>query len=338
LGVTLNMRHPKGKDLFRRLLPLADVVTDNYTATTLEDWGFGFEAMRAINPRIIYVQSPGFGKLGPYRDYRSYGPLAAAVAGLTEMSGLPDRLPCGWGFSYLDVVAPWYISLAVLAALNRRQRTGTGVHVDLSQVGPGFLLSGTAILDHAAHGRVYQRTGNRSPDRPAAPHGAYRCKGYDRWIALACFDETQWQALVRLMGDPSWAADPRFATLEARCANQDALDAEVEAWTRTQERYELMGRLQAAGVPAGVVQDASDRAERDPHLRARGFFAEVDHSEIGRHVVEGVPGQWSRTQPHPEGPIGRGAPCYGEDNRRVYGGLLGLTDDEIDALAAEEVI
>jgi crotonobetainyl-CoA:carnitine CoA-transferase CaiB-like acyl-CoA transferase len=338
LGISLNLHDPRGKDLFRRLVPTADVVTDNFTATTLEDWGLGYKDLCKLRPDIIRVQSPGFGRLGPKHEYRSYGPIAAAVSGLTHMSGLPDRPPSGWGFSYLDVVAPWYISMAVIAALNVRKRTGKGQYIDLSQVGPGFLHSGTAILDFAAHGRIYERSGNRAQHPRVAPHNTYRCKGYDRWIAITCETEAQWRALKEVMGHPAWAEDPAYATAEGRFAAQDTLDPQIEAWTRTQERYELMAQLQEAGVPAGVCQDTRDRYERDPQLRERGFYAEVDHSEVGRHEVEGVPAQWSRTQPHPEGPHLRGAPCYGEDNRRIFRDLLGLSDREVDKLAAENII
>src|SRR5438477_220753 len=153
------MRHPKGKDLFRRLVATADVVVDNFTASTLEDWGFGWEVLKSIKPDIIYLQAPGFGRAGPYADYRSYGPTAGAIS---------------------------------------------------------------------------------------------------------CYAEAQWRALAAAMGNPAWAAEPRFATLDARLANQDALDEKISAWTLGQERYALMESLQRAGVPAAACQDTSDRYDRDP--------------------------------------------------------------------------
>lgn len=337
-GISLNMHHPKGKELFRRMLTSADVVADNFTATTLAGWGFGYEAMRAIKPGIIYLQAPGFGYLGPYRDYRTYGPTAAAISGLTDMAGLPDRIPVGYGFSYMDVVAPYYLAMAVMAALRRRNRTGEGAWIDGAQVGASFLQTGTAILDWSANRRPYQRTGNRSPWIAAAPHGAYRCQGDDAWIALACFDEPSWQRLVGLMGSPGWAHEPRFATLAARVEHQDALDQLVEAWTRPRERYGLMAELQAAGIPAGVCQDAADRVNNDPQLAHRGYIVEVPHSELGHYRVEGAVGRFSETQPTPMGVVGRGAPCYGEDNYLIYEKLLGLSREEVDALTAEKVL
>jgi len=338
LGISLNLRHPRGKELFRRLLPKADVVLDNYTADTLKDWGFGYDAMDAIRPGIIYVQSPGFGFRGPYRDYRSYGPTAAAVAGITHMAGLPDRYPCGWGFSYMDVVTPWNIAIAVLACLRYRARTGKGQWIDLSQAGPGFLLTGTALLDYAVNGREYVRTGNRSPYLPAAPHGAYPCAGEDAWIAIACFGDADWRRMVEALGNPDWAEQPRFGTLEGRLANQDALDVCLGETTRGWDRYALMKKLQRAGVAAGVCQTPADRFDTDPQHQARGEYRMVSHAELGEYAIEEVPSRWSRTQPHTGGPEGRGAPGYGEHNASVYGDLLGLSADDLTALRAEDVI
>ena len=338
LGVSLNMHHPQGKELFREMLPLADVVTDNYTAQTLERWGFGYEEMRKVKPDIIYVQAPGFGKLGNYRDFRSYGPIAGGVSGLQFMSGLPDRASCGYGFSYLDVGGPWFIVMAVMSALHLRAKTGRGQHVDLSQVGPGFLLTGTAILDYTANGRHYERSGNRAPYTKAAPHGVYRTQGEDNWIAIAVSTDEEWRAFCHAIGDPEWTDDPRFASRESRYENQDALDARVTAWTQDRERYEVMDLLQKSGVPAGVCEDTKDRTELDEQLIHRGYMQQVDHTEVGKYRVEGIVGRWSETQPHAEGSIGWGAPCYGEHNHRVFGDLLGLGPSDVGKLAEQGVI
>ncbi len=337
-GISLNLHHPKGKDLFRQLVRTADVVVDNFTATTLEQWGFGWTQLKEIKPDIVYVQAPGFGKQGPYRDFRSYGPTASAMSGLTWLGGLPDRYPCGYGFSYMDVLGPYFLAMAVLAALRQRNRTGNGVYVDSSQVGPAFLLTGTTILDWSAHGRRYQRNGNRSTAIKAAPHGAYRCRGDEKWIAIACSAEAHWQGLTQVMGRPAWAGEARYSTLDRRYEHQDELDGRIETWTRGQERYDLMERLQAAGVPAGVCQDTRDRYENDPQLRHRGYFVQVPHSEVPAYDVEGHPGRFTETQPTPLGRSGRGSACYAEDNHRIYTELLGLNEAELDSLRAEEAI
>ena len=151
----------------------------------------------------------------------------------------------------MDVCGPYFVAMATMMALRQRDRTKKGVWVDSSQAGPAFLLTGTSIMDWSANGRSYERSGNRSAYELAAPHGAYRCRGDDMWIAIACRDDAEWDGLVAEMGGPEWAASPQFATLTDRYENQDDLDAHIEAWTIQQERYDLMERLQARGVPAG---------------------------------------------------------------------------------------
>ena len=156
----------------------------------------------------------------------------------------------------------------MLAALYRREQTGLGTYIDASQVEVGLMLSGTSILNNSANGASWQRYGNRSPWKPAAPSGAYPCAGDDRWIAMSCHTEQEWQAAARTLGHAEWNEAPRFATLEARLANQDALDALVNEATASRDRYALMEALQAVGVPAGVCQNAEDRYEADPQLKA----------------------------------------------------------------------
>ena len=337
-GVSLNLRHPKGKELFRRMVLTADVIADNFTATTLRDWGFGWEALHEIKPDIIYVQAPGFGLKGPYQNYRSYGPTAAAISGLTWQGGLADRFPCGFGFSYMDVCSPYFLAMAIMAALRQRERTGKGVYVDSSQCGPAFLLSGTSILNWSANGQRWVREGNRSTHITAAPHGAYRCQGADNWITIACSEEEHWRGLASVMGHPDWTKDPRFATLQDRYKHQDELDPLVESWTTSQERYDLMTHLQAAGVPAGVCQTTQDRFDTDPQLKHRSYFVEVPHSEVPPYYVEGHPGRFSETQPTPLGRTNHGTATYAEHNEKIYGDLLGLSSSEIEALREEKVI
>jgi crotonobetainyl-CoA:carnitine CoA-transferase CaiB-like acyl-CoA transferase len=193
-------------------------------------------------------------------------------------------------------------------------------------------------LEWALHGKPFARTGNRSPYLPAAPHGAYRCEGEDRWIAISCFGEADWQGLLRAAGQPAWGADPRFATLASRIAHQDALDEAVEGWTRTQERYACMERLQAHGVAAGVCQTAQDRCERDPQLAQQEWLTEVTAPKIGTWPITELPARLSRTPSHVGGLPGRGAPLYGEDNDYVLGELLGYSSSQIRAFAQDGVI
>ncbi|MFC7555494.1 CoA transferase [Pseudoroseomonas wenyumeiae] len=176
------------------------------------------------------------------------------------------------------------------------------------------------------------------PYKPAAPHGAYRCAGEDRWIAIACFTEEEWRGLCQVAGHPGWASDPRFATLEGRLAHQDALDVALTSWTREQEAHACMAALQAAGVPAGVCQNAEDRCDRDPQLAALDWMTEVTGTKIGRWPVTELPAKLSATPAYSGGIIDRGAPGYGEDNERLLRDLLGYSAREVAELAAEGVI
>ncbi|MCL0102102.1 CoA transferase [Dehalococcoidia bacterium] len=337
-GISLNMLDPKGKELFAKLLQISDIVVENYTANTMENWGFGWDQMKAIKPDLIYIQAPGFGKKGPYGKYRTYGPTAAAVSGLTYQVGLPDRYPCGSGLSLMDGVGPHFIASAAMAALRQRERTGKGVYVDMSQLGPAVLLTGTSIPEYSANGTTYERTGNRSPYTMAAPHNTYRCDGDEKWIVITCHTDEQWEGLVTVMDSPAWTRSDRFSSLAQRYANQDELDEYVQAWTLGKERYELMERLQTAGVPAAPCQDMRDRYHSDAQLAHRGFFVRVPHSEVPAYEVEGHPSIFSDSDISPLGRTGWGAPCYAEHNLMIYGGLLGISSGELDILVSEDVI
>lgn len=315
------------------------MVAEGFSPGVLDRAGLGYDVMHSLRPDIIYVQQSGMGSHGTYGRFRTVGPVAAAFAGTSDMSGLPEpAMPAGWGYSYLDWIGAYGFGLAILGALFHRNRTGQGQRIDSSQCESGIFLGGVPILDWSANGRKWSRIGNRSPYKPAAPHGAFRCRGEDRWLAIACFDEAEWRALAEVAGRPDWPGDPRFATLEARLANQDALEAEVSGWTGTQKASEAMARLQAAGVPAGVCQTAGDRCDSDPQLAALDWLTEVTGTKIGTWPVAELPVRMSATPPHVGSVIRRGAPCYGEDNEAILGDLLGFGRAEIRALAEEGVI
>jgi crotonobetainyl-CoA:carnitine CoA-transferase CaiB-like acyl-CoA transferase len=337
-GISLNIRDPRGLAIAKRLIAQSDVVAEGFSPGVLDRLGLGYEVLRGIRPDIIYVQQSGMGAAGTYGRMRTVGPVAAAFAGQSEMSGLPEpAMPAGWGYSFLDWMGAYSFALAILGALYHRGRTGQGQWIDASQCESGLFLGAVPVLDHSANGRVWRRTGNRSPYVPAAPHGAYPCLGEDRWIAIVCFDDADFAALDRLAGR-GWGADARFASLAARLAHQDALDAAVADWTRGQERYALMARLQDAGVAAGVCQNAEDRCEHDPQLRALRWLTEVTGTKIGTWPVYEVPVKLSATPAHAGGTIDRGAPCYGEDTEWALTTLLGMSAAEVAGLAAEGVI
>ena len=339
-GLSLNIRHPKGLEIARRLIAQSDVVAEGFSPGVLARLGLGYEALRAIRPDIIYVQQSGMGGVGSYGRFRTIGPVAAAFAGTSEMSGLPEpAMPAGWGYSFLDWMGAYGFSMAILGALLHRDRTGRGQWIDGSQCESGIFLGVVPVLDHSANGRVWSRIGNRSPYKPAAPHGAFRCASEDRWLAIACFTDAEWRALAVVAGQPGWLADARFATLEARLANQPALEAAVTAWTMTQQAPAAMLALQAAGVASGVCQNAEDRCEHDPQLAALDWLTEVEGTRIGQWPVTELPAvKLSATPGHAGGITRRGAPGYGEDNERLLGELLGYSSAEVVALAAEGVI
>jgi crotonobetainyl-CoA:carnitine CoA-transferase CaiB-like acyl-CoA transferase len=338
-GISLNIRHPKGLEIARRLIAQSDVVAEGFSPGVLQRLGLGYDALCAIRPDIIYVQQSGMGGVGTYGRFRTIGPVAAAFAGTSEMSGMPEpAMPAGWGYSFLDWIGAYSFATAIMGALFHRDRTGKGQWIDSSQCESGIFLGGVPVLDWSANGRSWSRIGNRSPYKPAAPHGAYRCAGEDRWIAIAIFDDTAWQALARVAGRRDWLEDPRFATLAARLAHQDALDAAVTEWTQGQEAHACMAALQAAGVAAGVCQNAEDRCDRDPQLAALSWFTEVTGTKIGRWPVTEMPMKLDATPTYSGGIVDRGAPGYGEDNTRILGELLGYSAAQVAALAEEGVI
>lgn len=338
LGVTVDMSTGPGRALIDRLIGRSSVVTENFAPGVMERWGLTYERLNALSPEVIYARMSGFGHSGPYAAYRSFGPVVQAASGISFISGLPGREPSGWGLSYMDNQAAYYNSAALLMAIYQRNRTGQGTEIDVSAVEAGVHLCGPILLDASVNGRVTRAsefpTGNRLEYPEAAPHGVYPCAGDDRWIAIAVFDEAEWQRLVEVMDRPTWAAEPRFATQADRFAHQDSLDARVGEWTARLDCHAAMDLLQAAGVRAGAVQNARDLNEADPQIAHRGLFFEMDHPVIGEARFEGEPMKFSATGPD----LWRSAPLLGEDNDYVYGQILGLASEEIAALAESGVI
>ena len=338
-SIGLNLRTPKGVELLKELVRVCDVVVENFTARMLERFGITYDVLRSVNPSIIYVQQPGFGKRGLYADFLSSAPVGEAFTGLTEQSGFPTPYPpAGWGYLYLDWSASYYCAMGMLSALYHRAKTGRGQYIDGSLAEPGLYLTGTAILDSQANGRSWERIGNRSPYKPASPHGAYRCRGEDRWIAIAVFTDDEWRALGSVLGEPPWSRDDKFASLSSRMRHAPELDALVQSTTQEWDPFELMERLQAAGVAAGVCQTSQDRVERDPQLQHDEFLTPLTSKDVGTWPVRQYPIRMSETPPRPGGVLNRGYPAYAEDNDHVYGTLLGISEADRRALAEQDVI
>ncbi len=333
LSITANIHHPGGREVVERLIAVSDVVIENYSAGAFSRMGFDYERLRELRPDIIYVSLSGFGHLGRDASYVTWGPTAQAVSGCTQMSGLPDQDPAGWGYSYLDHSAGYYGSIAVLMALHHRARTGQGQHVDMAQIETGMVLCGVPMLDYQVNGRAYERVGNRSRYPAIAPHNTYRCEGDDRWIAIVAETQEQWTTLCDVLG-LDCDDDPRFADNESRKQNEDALDATIDAATRGHDPVDLMLALQARGVPAGLCQRSDDKMERDPQLAARDFYPTATHPVLGEHRFEGYPVHFSNARWRLDG----GAPLFGGDNHDVLTRLLGYSDDEVATLLAEAAI
>ena len=343
-GITVNLRSEKGLDLVKNLISESDLVVENFSAKTLTSWGLGYEELRKLKPDIVYVSQAGFGHTGRHKEYLTMGPIAQAFSGLTFLSGLPEAPPAGWGWSYLDDTGGMYIAFSALTSLYRRNITGQGQHVDLSQMIMGATLNGSAMLDATINGRPSQREGyppgNRAhwPGTPmlnnyrgptTAPHNAYRTKGagYNDWCTIACFSEDQWQRLVGVMGQPKWATDAKFATLGGRLLHQEELDQGIQSWAQNLEKYELMELCQGSGVPAMPVQSTGNRVDDDPQLRHREIYQEMVHPVIGQWKFQNAPFKLSETPAINY----HAAPMIGQHNQEVFEGMLGLSHEEFVA-------
>jgi crotonobetainyl-CoA:carnitine CoA-transferase CaiB-like acyl-CoA transferase len=342
LGLTINVRTPRGLELVKQLIALSDVVIENFSSRVMGTWGLGYDVMQQLKPNIIYVSMAGFGHTGRHHHYTTMGPSAQALSGQTFLSGLPGKPPAGWGWSYLDDTGGMYGAMCVLTALHHRNVTGQGQHVDLSQMTAGITLTGPSFLDRTVNSRPARREGYPSGNRTvwpgtslvhtyrgptAAPHNAYRTKGgeHNDWCVIVCFSDREWQTLVDLMGRPAWATADKFAHLNGRLQHQEALDEGIEHWTRTLDKYELTEKCQAVGVRAMPVQSSEDRVERDPQLKARDMYPELDHPLLGRRKVQSVPFKHSKTP----AAVHRPAPLIGQHTRKVLEELLGLSLDDI---------
>jgi len=337
LGITLNLRTERGKELLAEIIRQSDVVSENFAYGVLENWGFGYERLKELRPDIIYVSNCGFGHTGPYKQYKTWGPIVQALSGLTFTSALADQEPAGWGYSYMDHTGAYYMAMAILMALVHRNRTGEGQWVDMACTEAGATLNGPAQLDYSANGRSLRRPGSPDSNRnewPAmAPHGIYPAQGEDEWIAISVRDDADWQRFGRVV-EREWATDPRFAARAARLAAQDELDALVSGWTQEREKFELERALQLAGVPAAAVQRPAERIDHDPETERLGLWPQVEHTKMGKVRVDGLPVRFSKTP----WKIEAGGPCLGEHTDEVLARLIGLSQTELDALRAEGVI
>jgi crotonobetainyl-CoA:carnitine CoA-transferase CaiB-like acyl-CoA transferase len=332
LSFSLNMGHPGGPELAKELIARADVVMENFTPGVMDRWGLGYDELKKIKNDIIMVRQNGFGVSGPYRNMAAFGMILAAVIGIPNFIGWPDRgpLPVGVG-AYTDCISPRFASAALVAALDYRNRTGNGQLIDLAQFETGISFFLPGVLEYAVNGREPVRTGNASPF--AAPHNVYACKGKERWCTIAVFNDEQWKGLCAAIGKAEYADDRRFDSSMHRKEHEEEIDNLLSEWTINLEPHEVMARLQAAGVPSGIVENAAD-LYNDPQLRYRDLFRPIEHGEIGLFSHLGSSIRLSKTPARADRP----SPCLGEHNEYVLTKILNKTDAEFIELLSSGVL
>ena len=330
-GMSLDLTHPKGKEVARRLIKWADIVTESFTPGSMKALGLDYEEARKIKPDIIYYSTCQMGQKGPLNTFGGYGMFGVTYAGYSHLTGWPDRDPLPLFNNYSDFIAPWYLMMTTIGALLHRQKTGKGMYLDQSQVEAGVNFLTPTVMDYMINERIANRMGNSDPYM--APHGLYPVLGADRWVAITVTSEEEWQNLCCVMGHVEWLDDPTFATMMARKENEEKLNARIAEWTRDFAPHQLMAMLQDAGVPCGVVQNCEDLFN-DPQLKERKHYRFLEHKVIGSHAYNAPAYILSRTPNN----ISKAGPCLGEDNEYVYKELLGYSDDELADMLAEGVI
>ena len=328
-GITLDLGHPEGVDVFERLVASADVLVENYTPRVMDQFGLGWDRLHEVNPELIMVRMPAFGLDGPWRDNTGFAQTMESISGMAWLTGFADGPPV-LVRGACDPLAGMHAVIATMLALGHRDRHGGGRLVESVMVEAALNAAAEQVIEHSVSGTVLGRQGNRGPG--AAPQGLYPCAGSDRWLALAVADDAHWDALRAVLGDPAWADDPRLRTAGGRRAAHDLIDDELRSWTKDRDADELAELLARAGVPAGVVIPAREVVD-NPQIRHRGLFEPERHPLTGDHELPTLPFRFSRVPAW----LRRPSPSLGEHNHEVLT-ELGLSPDEIAALGERGVI
>jgi crotonobetainyl-CoA:carnitine CoA-transferase CaiB-like acyl-CoA transferase len=327
LAVTLDLTHPHGAALLKRLVADADAVIENYSSEVLTKLGLDYPVLKDVNPGLVMLSMPAFGGGNAWSACRAYGSTLEHASGLPTITGFPEDAPTMNQTAYGDPIGGFNAAAALMVALLHKQATGEGQAIDLSQVECMLPLVAPALIEQSATGRTSPRLGNRHP--LYVPQGCFRCSGEDAWIAVSVTSDAMWGAMCRALGRPDLAS---LGAAERR-DREDWLEALITAWTAVRDPDEAMATLQAIGIAAGVVRTPMALVD-DPHLVARGFWHRLDRSFIGMH--------WQSSAAFREGqhayPVRRVAPTLGQDNEAILGGRLGLSREEIDRLAEAGVI
>jgi formyl-CoA transferase len=335
-SVTLDLRSAEGAAMFRRLLSEADVMIENLGPGSIERLGFGYEAVHALNPRLVYAQVKGFPPDGRYGEFLSFDPIGQAVGGALSLTGTPDGVPLKPGPTIADTGTGLHCAIGILAALYQRERTGAGQRVEVTMQEAIVNYCRISYSRQALTGEAAERFGNGSQLGMSAPSDVFPCRpgGPNDYVFIYTnrASNEQWERLLDVIGRPELRSDPRFASPLDRARHSSELGEAIAAWTCGRDKREAMEVLGRAGVPAGAVFDTLELSE-DPDLRRRGMFVTVQHPERGDFTMPGWPVHMSGSHV----PV-TAAPLLGQHNREVYGGLLGLDDAELAALEGKGVI
>jgi len=334
-SLTLDLSTERGRDLFRQMVSISDVVMENFTPRVMRGWGLDYPNLKKIKPDIILVSNTGYGHgEGPYSSYPAQATTQEGTHGHCWVTGHPNEGPSKAGRSFVDFLSTWSAVFAIGAALRYRNLTGKGQWVDIGMYQAGVMFLSEYIMDAIANGREGGRIGNRHPYR--APQGCYRAQGHDHWITLSVASDEEWQSLCSLMGQEDLSSDIRFADLLSRQQNHDQIDQVISAWTKDQERYDLMHLLQGAGIAAGPVLNSKD-VHLDPHYQSRNFLERVEfpaERQMGTRVLMGRPFKFSNTPMKITGP----APEFGEGNEHFLKDLLGVDEETFQGLVQDAII
>lgn len=328
--IAINLREESGRELARKLCLKADIIVENFRPGTLERWGLGYDDLSKDNPGLIVVRISGFGQSGPYSQRGGYGIVGEAVSGLREITGDPDRPPPRIATSLTDYIAGLYAAFGVAMAVTERHRTGRGQVVDSALYEGAFSFMEPHIPAYQQLGVVAQRAGSRLPGN--TPNSLYPT-GDGRYVVLAAASDPVFARLAAVIGKPELARDKRFSTGVARAANEDACDAEIEAWTRSKTIAEIEAALEEAKVPAARIYTVEDIFE-DPHYRARDMLLDLEDPRLGNVTLAGIVPKLSGTP----GSVWRAGAALGEDTRAILRDELQLGDDEIARLESEGTV
>ena len=330
-SVTLDLRQAEGRDLFLKLIEKSHVLIENFRPGALEDWGLSWDVLREANPGLVFLRVSGYGQTGPYRRRSGFAHVAHAYSGLSYLAGFPGETPVVPGTAPLgDYISSLYGAIGILLALRHQEKTGRGQVIDVAIFESLFRTLDELAAAYGLFGKVREREGSGS--FVAVPHGHFRCRD-DKWVAIACTTDRMFERLAEAMERPELAAEDMYGIQKNRLAAREAVNAMIEAWVGSHDRAEIMRRCLDAQVPAGNVNSIEDIFQ-DEHFRARGTLANVDVPGVGEVVVPGVLPHLSKTP----GRISGLGPPLGNATVEVLRDLLGLLDDDIDALRRNKVI